>query len=804
MRPRAVDSNGLSYLIDTGAAVSCYPVSRVNRPISDPKVTLQAVNGSRIKTFGKRTFRFKFGTLSFTHNFVVSDIPQVVLGWDWLTKFQLDLRWHGSRCRLVRGSKGVNLKLAPASSDLLGLAQVGRPDGANFKAWLQVSKSSEIQQPDDIPPAYETLLARFPNIDKPNFKATPAHGVVHHINTADHPPCKAKVRKLLPGSQKEVMGKKKWLEMEALGVVTKLKVDEPIIWSSALHLVPKDGNDIRAVGDFRPLNSKTQQDYHPLPNLRSFQDRLKGATVFSKLDLKAGYYQVPLSHSASLKTITLTNWGPYRYLRMPMGLVNSGATFQRMMETVLQGLEGVFIYLDDLLVWAKDEAEHMVRVEAILSRLHANNLAIARSKCQFAKSSLSFLGYVVDQHGILPMKRKVEAITEFPPPTRTKALLGYLGAVNYYRRCLPNLGGESPAAILQPLYNLATSKVTGKSFKAQWDEDNLIENFNKSKLLLVMACKLTHPDPEAPLALVTDASKVACGASLEQLSPEGVWRPLGYWSRHLKPNQCAWTTYRRETFAVQQALRHFHEEIAGRPLTIYCDHLPLVQSFKSPNPPMHDQIAYNHLMEIAQWCSDLRHVSGWSNAVADWLSRPEGTLGAAHTLDPSMDPTVAAVDPPAPPPPANAFSTVDHVALATAQAQCPDIANYKDGKHKDHLKIELLEFIPGTRLWCEMSTGKARPIIPLPFRSLIFNAFHNLRHPGPRPTVKKVQERYFWPSLHKDVTTWAKECQPCQKVKVTKSIAPPTKNRPVGAARFSDLQLDCVGPSPAQKECHIY
>ena len=158
------------------------------------------------------------------------------------------------------------------------------------------------------------------------------------------------MRKLLPGSPKEVLGKKKWLEMEQLGIVTKVRPQEPIIWSSALHLVPKNGNDIRAVGDFRPLNSKTQQDCHPLPNLRSFQDRLRGAKVFSKLDLKAGYYQVPLDHASSLKTTTLTNWGPYRYLRMPMGLMNSGATFQRMMENVLQGLDGVFIYLDDLLV----------------------------------------------------------------------------------------------------------------------------------------------------------------------------------------------------------------------------------------------------------------------------------------------------------------------------------------------------------------------------------------------------------------------------------------------------------------------
>ena len=123
--------------------------------------------------------------------------------------------------------------------------------------------------------AYESILAEFPGIDKPDFRVKPAHGVVHHISTGDHPPCRSKPRKLLLGSPKEVKGHRKWMEMEAQGIVTRVKAHEPIIWSSALHLVLKDGDDIQAVGDFRQLNAKTEKDCHPLPNLRSFQDRLK-------------------------------------------------------------------------------------------------------------------------------------------------------------------------------------------------------------------------------------------------------------------------------------------------------------------------------------------------------------------------------------------------------------------------------------------------------------------------------------------------------------------------------------------------
>ena len=125
---------------------------------------------------------------------------------------------------------------------------------------------------------------------------------------------------------------------------------------------------------------------------------------------------------------------------------------------------------------------------------------------------------------------------------------------------------------------------------------------------------------------------------------------------------------------------------------------------------------------------------------------------------------------------------------------CPDVSLCSQND-----KVQLIEFVPGTHLWCDMSTVRARPLIPVNFRKQIFLAFHNLRHPGPRPTVKKVEERYFWPTLRKDVTRWANECRPCQEVKVGKTISPPTKKRPVGAPRFSDLQLDCVGPLPASE-----
>ena len=260
-------------------------------------------------------------------------------------------------------------------------------------------------------------------------------------------------------------------------------------------------------------------------------------------------------------------------------------------------------------------------VDELLRRLAEAGLAIHPGKCVFGVDKLEFLGWAVSRTGISPLPKKVEAIRAFPAPRTQKDLLGFLGALNYYRRCLPSIEGKKPADILQPLYTAATKKIPGKTFKTMWEEENLATHFQKAKDMLAMACTLTYPDPAAPIALTTDSSGHSIGGVLEQFEA-GIWRPLGFWSRNLPQDKRKWSTYRRETFAVQQGLRHFHDEIAGRDVVVFTDHKPLVQAFKAPNPPNHDVIAQQHLFEISQWTNDVRFIAGKSNIVADMLSRP--------------------------------------------------------------------------------------------------------------------------------------------------------------------------------------
>merc|ERR1711917_3181 len=208
LRPRVwCNKLKMSFLVDSGAAVSIIPRSRVKDVTpSHEDVKLRAVNGTTIQTYGKRTFRLQMGRAHFTHTFVVADLPGV-LGFDWMSQHGIGLTWKSDgKCKLSAGKRTIPVTMGRPSNELLGL-QLAELD---FKSYSAAHKVTEGGADGDIPPVYEKLLAKYPGIDKPDFRKTPAHGVVHHINTENHPPCRAKVRRLLPGTPKEVLGKKKW------------------------------------------------------------------------------------------------------------------------------------------------------------------------------------------------------------------------------------------------------------------------------------------------------------------------------------------------------------------------------------------------------------------------------------------------------------------------------------------------------------------------------------------------------------------------------------------------------------------
>ncbi|GBN41252.1 Retrovirus-related Pol polyprotein from transposon 17.6, partial [Araneus ventricosus] len=320
---------------------------------------------------------------------------------------------------------------------------------------------------------------------------------------------------------------------------------------------------------------------------------------------------------------------------MQFGLCNASATFQRFVDEVTRDLDGVYSFIDDILIASKSPQEHMLHLRALFERLCYDGLTINHSKCKFGESSLEFLGYQISENGLQPLPDRVEAIQKFPMPKNLTQLRSCLGMYNFYRRFIPRA-----AHILAPLNKFLEghqnkrksphpSKKTENTL--QWTEETE-KAFTLAKQALVDATLLKYPIPGAQLSLWTDASDLAIGSSLMQLSGDK-WEPIAFLSMKLSKSQRNWSTYDRELYAIYASIKKFRHMLEGRNFSIYTDHKPLIFAFKQ-KPEKCSPRQLRHLDYISQFSTDIRHVNGKDNIIADTLSRIEID---AITAPPNLD-----------------------------------------------------------------------------------------------------------------------------------------------------------------------
>lgn len=468
---------------------------------------------------------------------------------------------------------------------------------------LRLDHLNQVER-ESIESLVEQSADRFQIPDEPLEATTYAQ---HEIHTTDNVPIHTKQYRFPPAHKEEI--NRQVQDLLKNGIV-KNSISP---YNSPVLIVPKKpdskGNKrYRMVIDYRNLNEKTIGDAYPLPNITEILDQLGGAKYFSIFDLASGFHQIPMGTKDAEKTAFSTPYGHYQFNRMPFGLKNAPATFQRLMNNVLTGLQGqeLFVYLDDIVIYAASIREHEIKFLKLIKRLRDANLKLQPDKCEFLRHEVTYLGHVIGEDGVKPDPNKISAVQNFPVPKNPKNIKQFLGLAGYYRRFIPNF-----SKVAKPLTDLLKKD---KPFKWELTQTKAFE------ILKEALCKkpiLQYPDFTKPFILTTDASGLAIGGILSQ-GEVGKDLPIAYASRLLNVHEQKYSTIEKECLAIIYSVSHFRPYLYGRKFTIITDHKPLVwlHSVKDPSSRL-----WKWKHKLSEYEYKIEYKAGKINLNADALSR---------------------------------------------------------------------------------------------------------------------------------------------------------------------------------------
>lgn len=741
-------ATGVEYLIDTGASMSVVPPIKEDLP-NKTSSNLLAANDTPIHVYGERLISVNLGLRrNFVWTFTIADVNKAIIGLDFLSHYGLNV---DVRDKCLRDS-------------ITGLIAHFRPgDFSNYSKLSNFHSSTP----------YAALLDKFSNLtsNSPTVLKEPSIPVKHYISTTGNP-CHYKARPIAHKHQQAVRDTLDSMLQE--GTIRPSRSN----WASPIHIVPKKDGTWRIVGDYRYLNSVTKPDTYSLPYLQDFTANLHGMKIFSRVDLKGAFLQVPINEEDIPKTAIATPLGNFEFLRMNFGLQGASQTFQRYINSVLWNLETLtdkprrvnyFVYIDDILIASENESDHMQDLEALFTRLSNNNLKINAVKCLFGTDSLEFLGHLVNTNGIMPLPDKIKAISEFSRPLKLNGLRRFVGMISYYRKFIPHASDK-----LSVLFDLITAHDNKKkNAKLNWT-DQSIAAFESAKQLLASKTLLSHPIPDAELSIHCDASGIATGAVLQQ-SYQGNMQPIAFHSAKLSKAQQKYSTFGRELLAIYLALKHFRRYIEGREFIIFTDHKPIIAALLKPERDIARET--RQLQFISEFSCKLQHISGSQNEVADTLSRSDDdqdTISSNITNN----------------------SSLEHSLLADIAHEQSTDTELTAILNSDKCSINL-ENVNG--IYYERQGNLLKPYIPTSLRKRIFNEVHNTSHPGARATLNLLRNKFFWPGINKDSKAWSRSCIKCQQCKVTRHNSTPTQTIQPPEQKFDAINIDIVGPLPPSR-----
>ena len=500
--------------------------------------------------------------------------------------------------------------------------------------------------------------------------------------------------------------------------------------------------------------------------------KLEGFQYGTSLDLNMGYYHIELSpNSKRLCTIVLP-WGKYEYQCLPMGLCNSPDIFQEKMNVLMQDLEYVQAYIDDLLILsAGDWQDHLDKVDEVLTRLKNAGLKVNAKKSFFGRGELEYLGYWITREGIQPVPKKVDAIQAIKTPANKKDLQKFIGMVNYYRDMWIRR-----SHLLAPL-----TKLCSKEAKWVWGDEQQ-KAFNDMKKVISRETLLVYPQFDKEFVIHTDASHTQLGAVISQ---DG--RPIAFYSRKLNPAQTRYTTTERELLAIVETLKEFRNILLGQKIIVHTDHKNLTYKNFNTKCVMHWRLV------LEEFGPKLNYIKGEHNIVADalsWLDMEEKPISDDESFYRDYVETLAKC------------YGLDEEDLPK-DAFPLTYKNIQREQQKDKELLKLVQDSPNYQLKTFRGGGKTRSLIchndkivmPSTLQRRTVEWYHlQICHPGKDHTEMTIRQHFTWKGLRETVRDYCKKCHVCQKTKKSSKKYGKLPEKEAEAIPWDKLCVDLVGP----------
>lgn len=662
------------------------------------------------------------------------------------------------------------------------------------KALEGVSPATTNELQNLIPPEYHDYLDLFKESAVADL---PPHRPYDHKITLEegfNPP----FGPLYSCSRTELETLKKWLEENLeKGFI---RASSSPAGAPVLFVKKKDGT-LRVCVDYRGLNNGTIKNRYPLPLIQETLAQLQKAKYYTTLDVRGAYNLLRIAEGDEWKTAFRTRYGLFESLVMPFGLTNAPADFQHFINDVLRPFLDTFCtaYLDDILIFSDTLEQHQKHVLQVLDALCKAGLALKPEKCEFHRTSVSYLGLIVSTEGLKMDPRKVEAVSEWPEPKKLKDVQAFLGFANFYRRFIMGY-----SKIVAPLTAL-TKKDTKFDFN-----DSCRKAFQHLKDAFTTAPVLHHFNYDKECIVETDASDYVSAAVLSQYDDEGILHPVAFYSKKHSVAECNYEIYDKELLAIVRAFEEWRPFLEGatHPIRVLSDHRNL-EYFMSTKNLNRRQARWSEFLSRFDFVIVYR--PGKAGGKPDSLTRRSGDLpeGGDERLQ-NLSQTVLKPSNVGLPP-----LSLSSLYLLAETTTAPDRqALWKEGYDADPFPTKVLKMLEaGTRHSKDISLSECteqdgrllyrqRLYVPDydPLRLDIIISHHDnpaAGHQGRAKTLELISRQYYWPSMRKDIDRYVSNCHTCQRSRSTRTTSfGILKPLPIPVRPWEDISMDFITGLP--------